>query len=144
MPNKELAGLDCNHLFCSECYQSYLQSRIKESESDHIKCIEPGCSFIVPDDMILNLVNNDKTKQRYRLIITKNFVAENRLMRWCVNPICENAIKIRNVDVTEIICRCRFHFCFTCGQDFHLPATCEQAQNFGKDNINIEEFATNV
>lgn len=139
---EEMACLDCYHLFCNDCWKNYIQEQINgEGVGDSIECVQPECHFTVSDDMILSLISDDRTRNRYKRIITKNFVAFNRLMRWCPSPDCSNAVKIEMSKPIEIQCECGYSYCFSCTIEYHEPATCDQIKKFHKETQ--EDIATN-
>jgi len=53
-------------------------------------------------------------------------VEDNPSVRWCPAPGCGNAINVLDVVKGTIACSCGFRFCFTCRDEAHTPATCDQ------------------
>lgn len=138
---QELSCFDCYHVYCQDCWRHYINEQVNgEVFIDSIKCIQTDCHFTVADDVILNLISDESTRNRYKQAITKNFVAFNQLMRWCPNSECNNAVRVITNKPIDIHCTCGFLYCFGCGLEFHEPATCTQVKKFEKEVL--EDTAT--
>lgn len=49
-----MAGLECGHKFCSECWTDYLTSKIvEEGQGQQISCAAYGCDILVDDDTVM-------------------------------------------------------------------------------------------
>ena len=55
-----LAGLECGHLFCTQCWTEYLTTKIvDEGASQMIEC--PGaCNIVVDDQTVMNLITDPR------------------------------------------------------------------------------------
>ncbi|EPY52732.1 hypothetical protein SPOG_02052 [Schizosaccharomyces cryophilus OY26] len=119
---------DCNHDFCLSCYQHYLVSRIQEGET-MIQCPEEGCSQIISQQSILNLLD-EKFHYQFSRLLDRSFVDDSDMFRWCPAPDCPYAIECHvsqsslNSVVPTVTCLCGKQFCFGCGRDNHQPAIC--------------------
>ena len=48
-PAGEMSGLECGHLFCSECWNGYLRTKILEQGTAVIHCAAHGCDIQVDE-----------------------------------------------------------------------------------------------
>lgn len=56
----ETLALACGHRACRECWNTYLEGKIKsEGESVRIQCLEDGCGRVVSERVVEGLVNED-------------------------------------------------------------------------------------
>ncbi|KAL5003908.1 hypothetical protein ScPMuIL_017364 [Solemya velum] len=123
-PN-ELAGLECGHKFCSDCWKDYLTSKIvDEGMGQTISCAAYDCDILVDDAMVMNVITERKTRLKYQHLITNSFVECNRLLRWCPAPDCGHAVKVAYHDNKPVTCVCGHTFCFACGENWHDPVRC--------------------
>ena len=55
-----LVGLECGHLFCTQCWTEYLTTKIvDEGASQMIEC--PGaCNIVVDDQTVMNLITDPR------------------------------------------------------------------------------------
>ncbi len=60
--SQELTGLQCGHNFCSECWESYLTTKVMdEGKGQTIACANHGCEILV-DDAAAMWVNAEKNQ----------------------------------------------------------------------------------
>lgn len=123
--SSEMSGLPCGHLFCTECWENYLKTKITSGESDSIPCLAFDCGIIVDDDTIMNLLKNPIQKKIYQRLIMNSFVKSNKLFRWCPSPDCNKVVKVRSTEPIKITCDCKYVFCFGCGDSWHEPISCD-------------------
>jgi hypothetical protein len=140
----EMAGLECGHLYCTECWAEYLSTKVMhEGASQMIEC--PGnCKIFVNDQMVMSLVKEPRVKLKYQQLITNSFVQCNRLLTWCPAADCSNAVKVQvcisclkiapfpgpllapqTVEARPVKCLCGHSFCFACRESWHEPVDCE-------------------
>lgn len=55
--------ISCGHNFCTQCWESYLSSKILEGMHHDILCPAYECSILVPLDVIERLVSPDLTRR---------------------------------------------------------------------------------
>ena len=99
LPRELMTGLECGHLFCTQCWTEYLTTKIvDEGASQMIEC--PGaCNIVVDDQTVMTLITDPRVKLKYQHLITNSFVQCNRLLKWCPSPDCSNAVKVQVCDV---------------------------------------------
>ena len=95
LPRQMMTGLECGHLFCTQCWTEYLTTKIvDEGASQMIEC--PGsCNIVVDDQTVMTLITDARVKLKYQHLITNSFVQCNRLLKWCPSPDCSNAVKVQ-------------------------------------------------
>jgi ariadne-1 len=126
-PESSTALPSCGHRFCDTCWRTFLAMKINEGET-LLCCAAAKCGMPVEDDMLRRLVDAE-TYEKYMRFTAKSFVEQNPTARWCPRPGCGNAIEV--VDATRgaaITCACGYRFCYTCNEEAHAPASCEQVK----------------
>ncbi|KAG0411094.1 hypothetical protein HPB47_011781 [Ixodes persulcatus] len=133
LPSSMMTGLACDHRFCTECWNYYLTTKImEEGMGQTISCAAHGCDILVDDQTVMKLIADPKVKLKYQHLITNSFVECNRLLRWCPQPECNNAIKVQYVDTQPVTCSCSHTFCFSCGENWHDPVKCHLLKKWQK------------
>jgi len=57
-------ALGCSHRFCKDCWTEYLVGKIKgDGESARIQCMGEGCSRIVREEIVDDIVTKEISKQ---------------------------------------------------------------------------------
>eukprot|EP01128_Nolandella_sp_AFSM9_P006704 TRINITY_DN350_c0_g4_i1.p1 TRINITY_DN350_c0_g4~~TRINITY_DN350_c0_g4_i1.p1 ORF type:complete len:601 (-),score=133.46 TRINITY_DN350_c0_g4_i1:125-1927(-) len=126
----EACALSCGHRFCNDCWDTYLTMKITAADVLRIDCPGHQCSVTTPDEVIHDLVSDEKVYQKYLRFVTKSFVEDNVNVSWCPAPGCGNAVTTEKAQGQVVECTCGFRFCFTCHNEDHLPATCEHLRNW--------------
>lgn len=130
-----LAGVGCDHVFCTSCWVEYLRLKIlQEGSSNSISCPAYRCDIYVDDEFVMRMIGSrdELVRRKYQHLITNSFVACNRLLRWCSKPDCGNAIRVRHVDRRPVRCTCGQIMCFQCGNAWHDPVKCEYLRRWIK------------
>lgn len=127
----DCCSLKCRHRFCNDCWSCYLKLKITEGEVARINCPAVNCKYTVPDQVVQKLVDKE-IYEKYLRFVTKTFVEDNAHITWCPAPRCGNAITADMLHGTTVKCRCGFSFCFSCHNEAHAPATCEQVKLWQK------------
>jgi ariadne-1 len=98
----DMAGLECGHIFCINCWRYYLTTKIMhEGIGQTISC-PAKCDILVDDKTVLNLIGSADVRRKYQHLITNSFVECNRNMRWCPGMNCTNAIKASYCEVAKV------------------------------------------
>ncbi|KRY35967.1 protein ariadne-1 [Trichinella spiralis] len=144
-----MIGLQCKHFYCTRCWTQYLTSKIMdEGVSQGIKCAGFPCNVLVDDSTIMKLVREERVRARYNYLIVKTFIECSRTFRWCPAPNCEYVIRVFNLDVRKVKCKCGYLFCFDCGEEWHDPISCEMLAKWLKkctdDNETSNWLAANT
>lgn len=133
MPHFMMTGLVCGDRFCSECWTVYLTTKIMDEGNVHrLTCAAQTCDTIVDDQIVMNLIKDPNVKLKYQHLITNSFVECNRLLKWCPQPGCNNAIKARYIESRPVTCTCGHTFCFSCARNWHDPVKCRLLKKWQK------------
>ncbi|XP_031559595.1 ankyrin repeat and IBR domain-containing protein 1-like [Actinia tenebrosa] len=139
----ELLALSCGHATCYNCWERYLNIKIKEGDAHNIQCPALKCNTLVPLETIEKLVSREMAS-RYLLFDIKAFVESNPNIKWCPAQGCGRAVRLPPsasplVDPARTLARRRreetpclmvdcgsaHYFCWHCLQEVHEPCTCE-------------------
>ena len=123
----EWTGLSCGCKFSDEAWAEYIQVAIRNAAVAGLKCPSPGCNVPVPEQLILNFAGNHRDK--YFLFAGRSWVLDQRALgKLTLCPAgCGNAIAAEHDGtMTTVECACGHEFCFSCQQEAHAPASCEE------------------
>ena len=138
----EMAGLACGHQFCKSCWVSYLRSKIlDEGIGTNITCPAHGCSILVDELTVNELVTEKRLSDKYHYLIAKAFVQDNKHVKWCPAPGCENAVRVAMVQPRLVKCACGNEFCFGCLESDHTPVDCAMLAKWAKKCADDSETA---
>lgn len=133
LPSSMLTGLECDHQFCTSCWSEYLTTKIMEDgECQTIACAAHACDILVDDAVVMSLIQDPTVKSKYQHLITNSFVECNRLLSWCPIPNCNNIIKVQDVEMKPVTCKCNHVFCFQCSENWHEPLECRLLRKWNK------------
>ncbi|XP_046380179.1 ankyrin repeat and IBR domain-containing protein 1-like isoform X2 [Haliotis rufescens] len=152
----EPVHMTCDHDFCRECWERYLNLKIQEGDAHHITCPAFDCTMLVPVDVIESVVSRDMAL-RYLQFDIKAFVDSNPDMKWCPYPGCGRAVKLPDLDNQAasssssgpqgrikipsdtsrgVDCGAGHYFCWECLEDAHEPCSCD---NWKKWALKVSE-----
>lgn len=116
---------ECDHKFCSDCFQQYLKNKVIVAEVFHIGCAMDGCKSELDDEFIeKNLKFLDEALiAKFRKFKKMKILSENTNLRWCPKPGCEHYVKRRNQEI-KLVCICGEQICFECGNTYHPSKNC--------------------
>ncbi|PNF32672.1 E3 ubiquitin-protein ligase arih1l [Cryptotermes secundus] len=141
VPSPMMTGLECGHRFCTQCLVQHLTTKIMDQGiGQSISCAAHGCDILVDDATVMRLIRDSKVKLRYQRLITNNFVACSRLLRWCPSPGCNNAIKVHFMESRPVTCKCSHTFCIGCGENCHEPIKCDLLRKWTRSYNGIQSF----
>uniref|UniRef100_A0AC34FC49 RBR-type E3 ubiquitin transferase n=1 Tax=Panagrolaimus sp. ES5 TaxID=591445 RepID=A0AC34FC49_9BILA len=121
---KSIVGLQCGHLYCKECWGSYLSTRFREENEAFPSCIDPECKMIADDSSILKLLSSEAEKRFYKKLVIKTVVNSNPRLKWCPGNDCELIAKCLTSGCQAVQCKCGTFFCFLCNHEAHEPVPC--------------------
>ncbi|KAL6063017.1 DNA-dependent ATPase protein rad54 [Balamuthia mandrillaris] len=117
----------CHHWFCNGCYAQYLQVQINDGSTDAIRCPFLQCNYIVDHVTIASLISRE-------MFVKCEYVIEAPMK---TGPASQRTASL------GVICDCGQSWCFTCHEECHFPATCEEAKwfydRYGRDRISDDE-----
>lgn len=128
-------ALACGHSFCSDCWSTYVTSKIREEGEFSIRCMATDCSLIVPDAFI-EAVSEPSTFVRFQGLIVRHYVAHQLQLKFCPAPSCIHTVKCQAAmskaslikAVPTVRCAEGHLFCFGCPiESDHRPLVCNVA-----------------
>ncbi|EGT37471.1 hypothetical protein CAEBREN_01143 [Caenorhabditis brenneri] len=125
-------GLRCQHMACGKCWKDYLSTKIKSGHS-LLRCI--SCPMSISNEALEKFLNDPKLLSSYQKLVIDSYVRADPSLKWC-NEKCGKAVRRSTSDT--VLCACGSEFCFSCGSDPHLPATCRQKQLWNKKRMDNE------
>jgi ariadne-1 len=127
----------CGHYFCKDCWSRGLEVEIKGGNVFKLKCFHRGCTELIPDDIIKQVVSPD-TLEKYKQYLSSKFVDQASDMRWCISPGCKNAISQSSMEgnLKIGVCPCGTVFCWNpeCAAVAHCPASCDEYRKWLEKN----------
>lgn len=131
-PTSEGFALGCGHWFCVTDWRKYLLDRVSRGKQCILStCPEYKCQALVSDSIFASMLSaTSPTKlAKYKYFLLRSFVEDNRRIKWCPAPRCERAI-YGDTALRTVACKCNYKFCFKCNEEAHLPASCEDLQEW--------------
>lgn len=138
---KSMSALECGHMFCNECWNQYLRSKILDEGTACISCAMPGCDILVDELTMTRLISEPDVLRKYEYVIAKEFVSANKRIKWCPAPGCEHALQLPSAGAIPVRCSCGHFFCFQCLQAAHEPIRCEMLAHWLKKCADDSETA---
>jgi len=140
VPASELVAVGCDHFFCRACFTQYLKSKVDEGMGCPLtRCPEYKCPEVVTENVFRALVPGPAlaTYIRYNL---KSFVDMSNSFRWCPGRGCDY-VAMGNSSLRSCLCKCGVLFCFRCGEEAHVPASCDDMVTWAEKCKNESETA---
>ncbi|GLE01372.1 hypothetical protein PINS_up010202 [Pythium insidiosum] len=138
-PN-EIFGMGCQHVYCVNCWKSYLSLKITEGPACvNTTCPAHGCKEAVPDSVFRKMLTAEEFA-RYSRFVLRSYVDINKCVQWCPSAGCTKAISSAG-GLSTVRCTCGCIFCLRCGEEAHAPVTCEQLQTWQEKCRNESETA---
>jgi ariadne-1 len=140
----EFDGLKCGHAFCTTCWKSYLQERLKLGKPAlETTCPQVECPLTVPHSVWIRILSgNELLLTTYRKYHCQSFTDDNKAVKWCPRPGCIYAIECTNLAKRDVTCQCGTEFCFRCNRLSHRPCSCSDAQQWEDKNSSESENVT--
>ena len=91
-------SLDCDHLFCNNCWSAYLTSKISDEGELSIRCMAETCALVAPDTFVQSVLSSSSdptaatTLERFRKLTVRHFVSSNPQLKYCPYPGCTNTV----------------------------------------------------
>ncbi|MCQ2821349.1 MAG: hypothetical protein MJ252_29155 [archaeon] len=141
---EEFTSLSCGHVFCNGCWKEYLEEKsTKFSSLLETKCPQQGCTCKVFESIFYKFLTEEETLSRLKKGIIKDYIENNKEIKYCPNPKCDYCIRSSNVP-KDVTCVCKTSFCFKCNQDSHRPCPCEMYKKWtdklGGDGGNCDDL----
>lgn len=140
VPAEALVALGCGHFFCRGCFTQYLVSKVEEGMGCPLtRCPEYRCPEMVTENFFRVLVP-PATLATYLRYSLKSFVDICSAFRWCPGRGCD-FVAMGNSSLRACLCKCGMLFCFRCGEEAHVPASCEDMVTWVEKCKNESETA---
>ncbi|PIN17281.1 putative E3 ubiquitin ligase [Handroanthus impetiginosus] len=138
--NKTMLSSSCGHLFCSDCFRTYISTSINDGPGClTLLCPEPDCKAFIDSDMVDSLTFRDDKVKYYRYL-NRSYVESTKNRKWCPAPGCEFAVEI---DLTcenyDVMCDCSYKFCWNCMEESHRPVDCTTVAKWIEKNSSEAE-----
>jgi len=131
----------CEHQYCRECLQDYLNTHINEGAVLDLVCPFPDCETeLLPND--IQFLCTPEIFQKYEKFTVIAALRMDPNARWCPSPYCNNGIKA-DPNIPWVFCNaCKFEFCFHCMAERHDGASCgKEALEYLQKKRESEEAA---
>ncbi|PUZ45743.1 hypothetical protein GQ55_8G249500 [Panicum hallii var. hallii] len=124
----EMRSAGCSHYYCDECWRGYIHAAVDEGPRClSLRCPNPACAAAVVRELV-DAVADGADKDRYARFALGSYVDESGgRIKWCPGPGCTHAVEFVGCagdDATDVLCRCRHGFCWSCGEEAHRPVSC--------------------
>ena len=127
----------CYHRFCRECLSGYIAVKVKDGDCA-VPC--PSCKRTLMREEIRH-VCEPADFQRYEDFLLKQTLEAMPDVRWCPRPGCGTAM-VGESENPLMRCpneRCGFSTCFNCREEWHADATCDEFQQWKRENSQADE-----
>ncbi|THH26842.1 hypothetical protein EUX98_g7349 [Antrodiella citrinella] len=133
-------SLQCNHKFCTECWNAYTTSKIRTEAEHWITCMAEDCKLVATDDFVKSALKDDADVfTRYQELVVRHYVSCNKNLKYCPYPSCTHTVscpagasKSALTTIVPIVtcgASAGHKFCFGCNVDAdHRPVVCGVAK----------------
>jgi len=110
----------CLHNFCNDCWELFINSKLDDNYGClYSTCPQQGCNLKIPESHYIKYLKGDRIKiEKYEKIVLKNFTENNNNLKWCPKD-CGRCSSIEVHTYQEIICDCKYVYCFNCLREGH-------------------------
>ncbi len=134
----DMFSLGCGHLFCKDCFGSYLKGQI----ADGPMCVIAHCpEFKCKQGILPNVFHHflsTADRETYERFVVRRFIECSKSMHYCPAPNCEKVAICQN-GKANIKCGCGHHYCSACKEETHEPASCAQVAKWVEKNASDGE-----
>lgn len=127
----EFHELVCGHKFCKLCWLTHIRTQLMQGISTGLECMQPECHVLVPESFVLSITRDSAAlREKYQIFAFKDYVKNHPQLRFCPGPNCHHIIRAKERKPRRVCCVCKTQFCFSCGNGYHAPTTCEVIKNW--------------
>ena len=139
---------NCKHIFCQECFHSYLVNLITNNQIDTIPCPKNKCKNKNISEIFFSQFLTEQEYFKYRQFKAQNEIARDKKKIFC--PLCDSYADIGDVNLasfdsnspdyikTTLKCKNGHDFC-SCGRPIH-EGKCYQDEDEFKDFVINEKI----
>ena len=127
----EVYCLGCSHVFCLECWQSYIENKIEEGRNHllNARCPSQECNYRMTSSDVEALLPG--VVSSWKQCLTEDFVEREPGFNFCPGPDCTVVVWSVTGDNGTVSCtHCDAEFCFQCRNQPHEPANCSSLQSW--------------
>ena len=129
----QYSALSCGHAYCNDCYRTFLEHKIADEGHNAVfaRCPEDKCPAVVSGRLVRSLLPPGERLRQYENAsrLERSYVDDNPGLKWCPAVNCNRAIRAQKGQL-GVRCPCGSRWCFTCQQDDHAPASCDELQRW--------------
>jgi ariadne-1 len=147
--SEQTLSLACGHVYCSNCWQTYLHTKIHDEGEVALRCMDESCKVQADDNFVRTAATKDDSV-RYMELLVRDYVANKPQIKFCPHPGCQHALSCPaaatrgalNTIVPTVQCAERHEFCFGCAQEGgHRPVICSVSKMWLKKCADDSETA---
>ncbi|XP_044955369.1 probable E3 ubiquitin-protein ligase ARI5 [Hordeum vulgare subsp. vulgare] len=117
-----------SHFYCNNCWRGYVGAAVGDGPRClSLRCPDPACSAAVVRGLV-DAVAGAADRERYARFALRSYVEESGgRIKWCPGAGCSLAVEFvgcARYDATDVFCKCRHGFCWSCGEEAHRPVSC--------------------
>jgi hypothetical protein len=106
-----------------------ITGRAKDAKDDESSShASPASNLSTPPDAA-------SIKQLFERLVINDLVTSYPRLRFCQSPSCGLAALVRDQTEPRVDCTCGSSFCFSCGNESHIPATCATLRTWASKEV---------
>ena len=118
--------LECEHLFCNDCYLNYFQDKITNNKVGKIQCMQFKCPHVFDDNFVISHLSGDQNLiNKYNKFKLRNKLYEDENVKFCPNRDCESYAR-KEGDNKYVTCQEGHQFCWNCFKPWHGKKECQE------------------
>ena len=134
LESKEFFKLNCNHSFCENCWESYLEEKIKTSNVEKITCMMANC----PEEMSredIEFLCKYESFVKYLKFKENINITKSNTKKFCPILDCGSYAEVHptdpnskeNIDANKFVTCLNGHsFCYNCLSNWHGKVKCQK------------------
>ncbi|KAA6386023.1 MAG: putative E3 ubiquitin-protein ligase dbl4, partial [Streblomastix strix] len=144
-------SLPCNHKFCFDCFVRHISIKFLEGKAQFgINCPQANCTAKIYPSKVREVflitgvtdfskggrvIPGEVAVEQFTRLIQEDFIRSKKgSMCYCPHPTCNYVAIRKDLLRKDVRCLCGNTFCFQCGHELHVPATCEMMEDWDKLN----------
>ncbi|KAL4482509.1 hypothetical protein ABPG72_001485 [Tetrahymena utriculariae] len=131
LKNKNKYSFGCEHSLCKKCFEEYMQSALNQNQDIFSQtCPRSGCKEFIGLKEFLEFFKLIDDQEYLENTLIQDYIQKKPIFKKCDLFNCQNYFQIdqiNNKSLYNLRCDCQQQFsCNSCGEQAHLPLTCEQ------------------